>query len=153
LAKGVIQGTLDWNLLGMGAAIGVAVIVADAVLRRATSGKAQLPPLAVGLGIYLPTAVTLMAVVGAVVGWWADRRASRSRDPESAKQLGVLLASGMIVGESLVGVLLAALVVFSGQSAPLALVGESFGQYALWLGAVAFVLAVVALQRWLKKTR
>lgn len=153
LAKGVIQGTLDWNLLGMGAAIGVCVIVADAVLRRATSGKAQLPPLAVGLGIYLPTAVTLMVVVGAVVGWWADRRANRSRDPESAKQLGVLLASGMIVGESLVGVLLAALVVFSGQSAPLALVGESFGQYALWLGALAFVLAVAALQRWLNKTR
>jgi hypothetical protein len=63
----------------------------------------------------------------------------------------VLLASGMIVGESLVGVLLAALVVFSGQSAPLALVGDSFGPYALWLGGLVFVLVVVSLQAWLKK--
>jgi putative OPT family oligopeptide transporter len=151
LAKGVIQGSLDWGLLGMGAAIGVAVIVVDALLHRLTQGKAHLPPLAVGLGIYLPTATTLMVVVGAVVGWWADRRAEKGRNPEAAKQLGVLLASGMIVGESLVGVLLAALVVFSGQPAPLALVGDSFGPYALWLGGLGFVVAIAALQGWLKK--
>jgi hypothetical protein len=57
----------------------------------------------------------------------------------------------MIVGESLVGVLLAAVVVFSGQAAPLALVGESFAPYALWLGGLGFVAAIVALQSWLKK--
>ena len=48
-----------------------------------------------------------MVVVGALVGWWYDRRAERrSSNPESAKQLGVLLASGMIVGEGLVGVII-----------------------------------------------
>ena len=151
LAKGVIQGSLDWDLLGMGAAIGVAAILVDALVHRFSQGKAHLSPLAVGLGIYLPTATTLMVVVGAVLGWWAERRAAKGRDPESAKQHQVLLASGMIVGESLVGVLLAALVVFSGQSAPLALVGDSFGSYALWLGGLVFVLVVVALQAWLKK--
>ncbi|HUY84846.1 MAG TPA: hypothetical protein VMU86_09725, partial [Steroidobacteraceae bacterium] len=50
-----------------------------------------------------------------------------------------LLASGMIVGESLVGVLLAALVVFSGRAAPLALVGRGFAGASQWLGAVVFV--------------
>ena len=62
-----------------------------------------------------------MVVVGAVAGWYFDRRADRAaKNPEATKQLGVLLASGMIVGEGLVGVLLAAFVAFSGKDYPLA---------------------------------
>ncbi len=76
------------------------VIAADETLRRFTT-KAHLSPLAVGLGIYLPTQSTLMVVVGAIVGWYFDRRAERASNPEATKQLGVLLASGMIVGEGL----------------------------------------------------
>lgn len=50
----------------------------------------------------------------------------------------MLLASGMIVGESLIGVILAAIVVFSGQGEPLALVGDSFHTASKWLGGLAF---------------
>ena len=67
LAQGVIQNNIDWSLIGIGAAIGVVLIVLDEVLRRTTK-HAHLSPLAVGLGIYLPTSATLMVVVGAVVG-------------------------------------------------------------------------------------
>jgi uncharacterized oligopeptide transporter (OPT) family protein len=74
----------------------------------------RVPPLAVGLGIYLPTASTLMIVVGTIVGWFFDRRADRTPNPEATKQLGVLLASGLIVGESIIGVVISAIVVFSG---------------------------------------
>ena len=122
MAKGVIQGDLNWNLIGIGALIGVACIVIDEALKRGTGGKAHLAPLAVGLGIYLPLNSTLTIVVGAVAGWWFERRAARKADPEATKQLGVLMASGLIVGESLLGVILAAVVVFSGNGAPLALV-------------------------------
>jgi putative OPT family oligopeptide transporter len=149
LARGVIQGDLNWNLIGSGALIGVAIIVADAVLRRI--GAVQLPPLAVGLGIYLPTETTLMIVVGAVAGWAYDRRAARTRNPEGTRQLGVLLASGMIVGESLVGVLLAAIVVFSGKNAPLALVGPGFADASVWVGGIAFALSIAGLYAWLNR--
>jgi putative OPT family oligopeptide transporter len=149
LARGVIQGDLDWNLIGSGALIGVGVIVLDIVVRKVS--PASLPPLAVGLGIYLPTETTLMIVVGAIVGWAYDRRAARTANPEGTRQLGVLMASGLIVGESLVGVLLAALVVFSGKAAPLALVGDAFAEAAVWVGGIVFALTIVALYSWLNR--
>ncbi|MET0332433.1 MAG: oligopeptide transporter, OPT family [Dyella sp.] len=149
LAQGVIQGNLDWNLIGIGAAIGVGLIVIDELLGRTTT--ARIPPLAVGLGIYLPTSTSLMIAVGAVVGWYFDKRAERGNNPEGTKQLGVLLASGMIVGESIIGVLLAAVVVFSGQAAPLALVGESFDSAAQWIGGLAFAACMMLLYRWISR--
>ena len=149
LAKGVIEGQLDWSLIEAGVAIGIGIIVIDALLSRA--GRLRIPPLAVGLGMYLPLVVTLMIVVGAIVGWAYDRRAEKRPDAEGAKQLGVLLASGLIVGESLIGVLLAGIVVFfgNGNTAPLALVGDSFAGPAQWIGLAAFALTVAALYRWL----
>jgi len=149
LAQGVIEGNLDWSVLGQGALIGVGLIIIDAILRRTTS--ASLPPLAVGLGIYLPSSTTLMIVVGAVVGWWFDRRADRGPRAEPTKQLGVLLASGMIVGESLIGVALAALVVFSHNATPLALVGEGFSTAALWIGGIAFTAVISAMYMWISR--
>ena len=150
LAQGVIQGNIDWSLIGLGAAIGVALIVLDEMLGR-TTRTARLPPLAVGLGIYLPSSTTLMIVVGAIVGWYFDKRAERGANPEGTRQLGVLLASGMIVGESIIGVVIAAIVVFSGKSTPLALVGDDFGTAAIWIGGIAFVLVNAALYRWVAR--
>jgi len=153
LAKGVLGGDLDWNLLGKGALLGVVLVVVDEVIKRTrkAGSHAQLPPLAVGLGIYLPMATTLMVVVGAFVGHAWERHADTTKRPASARQLGVLLASGMIVGEGLFGVAIAALTVFSGKDAPLAVVGEGFGGTALWLGGIGFVLATFALYRWLSR--
>ena len=99
LAQGVIQNNIDWRLIGIGACIGVGVIVVDAILRARESADA--PAAAGGGPRHLPAdASTLMVVVGAMVGWWFDRRADRAAKPEATKQLGVLLASGLIVGES-----------------------------------------------------
>jgi len=149
LAQGVIQNNIDWSLIQVGALIGVGLIVVDEVLRRTTK-SAHLSPLAVGLGIYLPTQSTLMVVVGAIAGWYYDKRAERTARPEATKQLGVLLASGMIVGEGLLGVAIAAVVAFSGKDFPLALVGDDFaGGPALWIGGLAFVVVMVTLYRWI----
>jgi putative OPT family oligopeptide transporter len=147
LAQGVIQNNVDWSLIQIGGVIGVVIIITDALLRRSKSG-AHLSPLAVGLGIYLPTQSTLMVVVGAVAGWIYDRHAERRAKPEATKQLGVLLASGMIVGEGLIGVLVAALVAFSGKDFPLGLVGDAFADnQAVWLGGIIFALVIYALYR------
>jgi putative OPT family oligopeptide transporter len=148
LAQGVIQSNIDWSLIGIGGAIGIAIIIIDEILAR-TPTSARIPPLAVGLGVYLPTSTTLMVVVGAIVGWWYERRADRGPKPEATKQLGVLLASGLIVGESLLGVILAALVAFSGNATPLAVVGEGFFTASLWIGGVVFVASLVVLYRWI----
>jgi len=149
LAQGVIQKNIDWSLIEIGGLIGAALIVVDALLRRFTK-SAHLSPLAVGLGIYLPTSATLMVVVGALVGAYYDKRAERSPRPEAGKQLGVLLASGMIVGEGLIGVLIAGVVAFSGQNYPLGLVGDGFAGASVWIGGAAFVAVVFALYRWVE---
>jgi putative OPT family oligopeptide transporter len=141
LAKGVLGGDLRWDLIGVGALIGAGVILVDELLARLS--KLRLPPLAVGLGIYLPMGVTLTVVVGAVIGWFYDRAAERARDPEFVKRMGVLMATGMIVGDSLFGVLYAGIVYETGSEAPLALVGPGFAGVAL-AGGTALFLAITA---------
>ncbi|MGZ5504018.1 MAG: OPT/YSL family transporter, partial [Chthoniobacterales bacterium] len=128
--------------------IGIAIIVLDAILAKTTKHM-RVPPLAVGLGIYLPTASTLMIVVGTIVGHIFDRRADRTRNPEGTKQLGVLLASGLIVGESTIGVILSAIVVFSGVAAPLALVGAGYETAGKIIGGLAFIAIGFILYRWI----
>ncbi len=145
LAKGVLGGTLDWRMIGYGAIAGVLIAALDRVLRK-TRGKGC-PPLAVGLGIYLPMQTSLLVVVGAVAGWFYDRRAKLTGDPEGHERMGVLLATGLIVGESLFGVALAALVVGTGSDGPLAVTPESFAPTALILAPVLFALLAVWLYR------
>jgi putative OPT family oligopeptide transporter len=137
LGKGVLGGDLEWPLLGLGTLIGMAVIVIDEVLQR--TGKKRLHPLGVGMGIYLPMALTFMIVVGTVLGHFYDKWAETQRDPETAKRMGVLGATGLIVGESLFGVAYAAIVAGSGSDAPLAVVGEGFETSAMGVGMLVFV--------------
>ncbi|MBA4308162.1 MAG: oligopeptide transporter, OPT family [Sphingopyxis sp.] len=137
LAKGVLGGDLDWPLLGLGALIGVAVVIADELLGKA--GKRRLPPLGVGMGVYLPMALTFLIVVGTVLGHYYDKWAEARKDPEAAKRMGVLAATGLIVGESLFGVAFAGIVAGSGSDAPLAVVGESFAPIAEYGGAAVFI--------------
>ncbi|HEV2271332.1 MAG TPA: oligopeptide transporter, OPT family [Steroidobacteraceae bacterium] len=148
LAQGVIQNNIDWSELWIGVGIGVVCIIFDEVLRRTAKG-ARLPPLAIGLGMYLPTYSTLMITVGSIVGWVFDRRADRAPAAEATKQLGVLLASGLIVGEGLLGVIFAFAVGISGNQTPIALVGDSFADAAMWIGGVAFVVIVWLQYRWI----
>jgi len=148
LAQGVIASDIDWSLIRTGGFIGVCIILLDEILAR-TTRHMRVPPLAVGLGIYLPTQSTLMIVVGAIAGWVFDRRADRTARPEATKQLGVLLASGLIVGESVIGVVISAIVVFSAVSAPLALVGPGFETAGRIIGGVAFAATAIILYRWI----
>ena len=148
LAQGVISHNLNWTMIGIGAAIGAALILIDYAL--AAAKLMRLPPLAVGIGIYLPMSATFAVVVGAVTGRLYNGWAARSRAPETAERLGVLVASGMIVGESLFGVLNAALIVAFANDAPMALVPETFAPANL-LGAVLFCASAAWLYRWMVK--
>lgn len=110
IAQGVLGGSLDWGLIGQGAIVGVVAVIIDEALKRSSNGRMYLPPLAIGMGIYLPMEATLLIPVGAVLGWFYNRWAVRSRSPAFAERLGVLMATGLIVGESLMGVVYAAAV-------------------------------------------
>jgi putative OPT family oligopeptide transporter len=149
LAKGVIQHQLDWHLIGIGALVGAGIIALDEALR--VTGRLRLPPLAVGIGIYLPASTTAPVVIGALAGWAYNRWAERQPDPAVAKRMGVLLASGLIVGESLIGVLLAGVIVVSGSGTPLAVVGDAFQGWATALGGIAFVVVGAGLYRWIAR--
>lgn len=146
LAKGVLGSGLDWSTLGIGALVGVAVIVVDEIL--GVRKGMRLPPLGVCIGIYLPMSASMPVVIGAVFSAWYRRRAQKSADPERAEQKGVLVASGLIVGESLFGVALASLIVGTGKEAPLALVGAHFVA-APAIGLVLFAAVVFGLSRWM----
>lgn len=147
LAQGVIGGHLDWNMIGIGAAVGVGLIILDTIL--GALGKVRIPPLAVGIGIYLPMSATFAVVVGALISHWYDKRVrATSANPERGERLGTLVASGLIVGESLWGVINAGLIVAFSKDAPIGLVPEDFAP-APWLGLLGFVGTIVWLYGWM----
>jgi putative OPT family oligopeptide transporter len=146
LAQGVVGGSLEWGMIGIGALVGVGLILLDAAMKGA--GRLRIPPLAVGIGIYLPMSATFAVVVGAVLSHWYDRRVTRSPNPERAERLGTLVASGLIVGESLWGVLNAGLIVGTTNDAPIALFPANFA-LAPWLGVLGFIGVIAWLYRWM----
>ncbi len=150
LAQGVIGGNLDWKMIGIGLLVGLAVILVDETLGFLK--KLRIPPLAVGIGIYLPMSATFAVVVGAMIGHWYEKRVSGRLDADRMQRLGVLVASGLIVGESLFGVILSGLIVATGKEFPLQLLGEDFVA-AKPLGAIAFLTLIVLLYRWLLTRR
>jgi len=140
IASGVISHDLPWGLIGVGGLLGAALVVVDELLRR--SGRYSLPPLGAALAIYLPSSVTAPVIAGAFAGWAYDRYVSGRPNGEIAKRLGVLLVSGYIVGDSLLNVANAGLIVATGNPAPLALVPEDFAPGKLLAGAVYGLLAL-----------
>jgi putative OPT family oligopeptide transporter len=146
LAKGVIGGSLEWKMIGIGALVGVGLILLDTLL--GALNKLRIPPLAVGIGIYLPMSATFAVVVGSVLSYWYNGRARKSPNPERTERLGTLVASGLIVGESLWGVLNAGLIVALSNEAPIALVDAEF-RAGPWLGVLGFVGIIIWLYWWM----
>ena len=135
IAKGVLGGDLDWNLIGMGALIGAGAVLADEVLKR--SGKGSLPPLAVGMGMYLPLDSTALVVLGAVLGHLYNRWAERQADPAFAERMGVLTATGLIVGDGLFNVGYSFAVAASDNADVLAVIQEQAWSVPLGLALFA----------------
>lgn len=161
LATGILSGKLDWSMLGIGAIVGACLVIVDEVL-KATTRRFRLPPLAVALGIYLPMTVTVPVSIGAFLAWLADRalerRAKAAGVPfatyaDVPQRRAMLLASGMIVGESLFGVAQAAIISATGNQEPLAVMGDGFAGAAEWLGGAVFLVACLWSYRWVLAER
>ncbi|MXP28609.1 oligopeptide transporter, OPT family [Porphyrobacter algicida] len=147
LAQGVLGGTLRWDLIALGGVIIAAIILVDELLgirERRMGGKGlRLPPLGVAMGMYLPISLILPTAVGAVLGHIWDKRSEAHSRPEFMKRSGVLLATGIIVGDSLFGLGYAAAVAGLGSD-PFAIVGPGFESAAKIVG-----LLVLGFLMWL----
>lgn len=124
IATGILTHQLDWLMLEIGAAIGVLLVVTDLVLKRK---GLTLPPLAVGMGIYLPAEVSVTIGIGAGLGWLLRR---------FPKDQGTMIASGFIVGESLIGVALATVAAGTGSADMISLPVPA--TVSVTLGLIAF---------------
>ncbi len=105
LARGFFgDGHLPWSLVGLGAGLGVCILAVDRFLLRSAAFRAHLMPIAVGM--YLPFGLSVPILLGGIVAFLlTGRTAGQPRQV----QPGVLLASGAIAGEALMGVGLALL--------------------------------------------
>ena len=111
LASGVFGEGLPWSLVGLGAMIGAGVILFD--YRQATRGASfRIPVLAVALGIYLPLKLSAAIFAGGVIAELARNRVPPRND--RAANHGLLFAAGLVTGEALMGILLAAPIALSG---------------------------------------
>ena len=160
IAKGIFNNSMDWSYILYGVIFGIIIIIIDVLLKKSTKNL-SLPPLAVGMGIYLPPTLQMPLVVGAVLSYVVNRylrKRAEVRSPQNVvddvdtcNRRGILFASGMIVGESLMGVLLAGIIVVSvtsgGSEAPLRMVGDSFGDTAQWLGLLVNILLIIEFAR------
>lgn len=119
IAQGIFHHNIEWGYMAFGVFVGILMIIIDKILRR--TQKMSLPPLAVGIGIYLPPAVNIPLVIGGILKYivmqhLTKKYAKNSHKEEklaSCEQRGTLFASGLIVGESIFGVIIAGITVFS----------------------------------------
>ena len=115
LAKGFFgDGILPWNMVAIGAVLGIIILSADSFLERwyklkniqnPNSFRLHLMPIAVGM--YLPFGLSTPILIGGLLAHFILKQNSTNKDPDSILQKGVLLSSGLIAGESLMGILLA----------------------------------------------
>ncbi|MCI6585072.1 MAG: oligopeptide transporter, OPT family [Mobiluncus sp.] len=149
ISNGIFGGSMNWSLFGIGAIIGVVVVIIDEILGRTT--RFHLAPLAVGMGMYLNISTTLIITIGAFVGRAYNMWAAKQTNPEQSKRYGVLLATGLIVGDSLFGILNAAIIGATGNADALGVVPDVFEPFGKILGFIIFVGLLVACYRKVKQ--
>jgi putative OPT family oligopeptide transporter len=135
LAKGIVGGQMAWGLLGIGAAFGIALLLCGAR-----------SPMLIAVGMYLPFETSSAIFIGGVIKWIVDRRtAKRSAEEQLViNEKGTLLASGLIAGEAIVGILLAVVFLAGLQS----IATFSFAaQWGGWLSLVGFASLAYVLIR------
>jgi putative OPT family oligopeptide transporter len=109
VARGMFGGALPWGMVAIGAAIGVAIIVIDEIL-RARGSSFRAPVLAVAVGIYLPLELMVPIFLGGLLNHLVTRNIGpglSGEDLEKRGRTGMLFAAGLITGEALMGILIA----------------------------------------------
>lgn len=129
--EGVLQHSLPWAFVGIG--VGLAVVAA----------LARIPALPFAVGVYLPLTTMVPVFLGGALRWWLERRAGERSG--QVRERGILFGSGLVGGEGLLGVGIAA-VAFTRGGAPEGLGSAWAGDFGPWLtlmavGFLAWMLA------------
>ncbi len=103
VAQGIFGGNLPWTMVYIGGAIGIVIIIIDQYL-KAKGSTFRMPILAVAVGIYLPFQLDSAIFIGGLLAYFLNKATANSPGKEKAANAGMLLASGLITGEALMGV-------------------------------------------------
>ncbi|HHF3929796.1 TPA: OPT family oligopeptide transporter [Haemophilus influenzae] len=150
ISQGIFTNKLEWIYILTGVGLGAVLITIDAFLKKVSNKVFSLPVIAVGIGIYLPPSINTPVIVGAFLAWIMARHIAKLGNKEvsaKAERFGTLFSAGLIVGESLMGVILAFIIAASvttgGSEAPLSLNLENWDTIGEWLGLIVFIVGIV----------
>lgn len=150
ISQGIFTNKLEWTYILTGVGLGAVLITIDAFLKKVSNKVFSLPVIAVGIGIYLPPSINTPVIVGAFLAWIMARHIAKRGNKEvsaKAERFGTLFSAGLIVGESLMGVILAFIIAASvttgGSEAPLSLNLENWDTIGEWLGLIVFIVGIV----------
>ncbi|HHE9451206.1 TPA: OPT family oligopeptide transporter [Haemophilus influenzae 10810] len=150
ISQGIFTNKLEWTYILTGVGLGAVLITIDAFLKKVSNKVFSLPVIAVGVGIYLPPSINTPVIVGAFLAWIMARHIAKLGNKEvsaKAERFGTLFSAGLIVGESLMGVILAFIIAASvttgGSEAPLSLNLENWDTIGEWLGLIVFIVGTV----------
>jgi putative OPT family oligopeptide transporter len=134
LAKGIVTGQMAWPLVIAGMLMSVSLILIGAP-----------SPMLIAVGMYLPIQTTFAVFVGGVIKWLVDvfgrKKNLNDRQLSRVSNNGILLASGFIAGEALIGLLVAALAFFN------IMLPHVFDTPSIWIGLfVLFVLGWILVK-------
>jgi putative OPT family oligopeptide transporter len=144
LSQGIITGQMAWPLVVMGALFAIGLILIGAP-----------SPMLIAVGMYLPFHTTFAIFTGGIIKWIADRMiAKRQANKEKAENTGILLASGLIAGQALMGIIIAATVVIKNPPGTMEVKGlfpKIIDGGNPWLAIVVFaILAWILIQQPIK---
>jgi putative OPT family oligopeptide transporter len=147
VAKGIFGGHLPWDMIAIGAVIGVAVIVLDSIL-KARNAPFRVPVLAAAIGIYLPLETMVPIFLGGLLNYLVTRSFGTGLSEEEAEKRnrkGMLFAAGLITGEALMGILIG-FAIYGTKRADVFALPEKYqltGSLGEWVGLV--LLGVVGV--------
>lgn len=149
ISQGIFTNKLEWTYILTGVGLGAVLITIDAFLKKVSNKVFSLPVIAVGIGIYLPPSINTPVIVGAFLAWIMARHIAKLGNKEvsaKAERFGTLFSAGLIVGESLMGVILAFIIAASvttgGSEAPLSLNLENWDTIGEWFGLIVFIVGI-----------
>jgi putative OPT family oligopeptide transporter len=118
LGQGIVGGNMAWPLVVVGIFMGFALIMVQVK-----------SPMLFAVGMYLPLQTTFAIFVGGVIRWITDllrdRRGLNDAQKARVENAGVLTASGLIAGEALCGLVIAA-IVGTGHTMPDVKIGDAW---------------------------
>ena len=109
VADGVFSGNLPWNFVYIGAVIAIVIIILD-IRQEKRGSDFRIPVLAVAVGIYLPIELTVPIFIGGMI----NHLATKAGTSEASEENGLLLASGLITGETLMAIFIAVPIFITG---------------------------------------